>query len=313
MLDRLISFRSLCALLVAVPLLTVPGLRPAFAQAQSQNEKEDASDEGGGSEEEDAAKPDPDQPLVTAGGNYSLANYPLSEVARTLLIPQGVVEAQLFYQADLSKDVAFDTNTLTFFARYGITQMINARAAFTLDATSHDLGEGQSVPKTKILFLEGEATIVYDLLDVRAGVDINFTSSDKTLFDINVGLPVKYRLSDKLAVIGLEHILVLHTDAVEGGSKTPDLIISIAGELAPIPPLAIILRATLLLVNADGDKRNLPIDLTVQYAVARQFDIGLGLTLTNVAPPSIPTGSGTSISPGALDGRALHLYVQGRL
>lgn len=313
MLDRLICLRSLSALLVAVPLLTVTAQRPARAQAQSQNEKEDASDEGGGSEDEDAAKPDPDQPLVTAGGNYALVNYPLSEVERTLLIPQGVIEAELLYQADLSKDIAFDTNTLTLFARYGVTQLVNARAAFTFDATSPDSAEGVSKDKTKILFLEGEAAIVYDLVDVRAGIDVDFTSSDRTLFDINVGLPVKYRLSNKLALIGLERILTIHTKArVDGGSTTPDLNISLAGELVLIPPLAIILRATLQLVNADGDNRSLPIDLTVQYSVARQFDIGLGLTLTNVAPPSTMVSS-SAPSPGALDGRALHLFVQGRL
>jgi hypothetical protein len=312
MLDRLICFRSLSALLVAVPLVTLPALRPAFAQAQSQNEKEDASDEGGGSEDEDAAKPDADQPLVTAGGNYALPNYPLSEVERTLLIPQGVIEAQLRYDADLSKDVAFDTNTLTLIARYGVTQMINARAAFAFDATSRSI-EGVDAAKTKILFLEGEGAIVYDLIDVRAGVDIDFTDSDRTLFDINVGLPIKYRISDKLALIGLERILVIHTKArSDGGSTTPDLDISLAGEFAPIPPLAIILRATLQLVNIDGDNRTLPVELTVQYAVHRQFDIALGVTLTNIAPPST-TVNAMSISPGALDGRALHLYVQGRL
>src|SRR5215470_15769984 len=96
MLARLLTIRTLAMLLLAVPATLVPSHR---AQAQSK-EAEDASDEGGEGEEESAA-PDPNQPVVTAGGNYDIEHIPLSEVQRTLLIPQNGLELQLLYSFDI--------------------------------------------------------------------------------------------------------------------------------------------------------------------------------------------------------------------
>jgi hypothetical protein len=295
-------------LLLAVPAVGIPSLRNAQAQSK---EAEDSSDEGGEGEEESAA-PDPNQPMVTAGGNYDIAHFPLSEVQRTLLIPEGGLELALEYSFDLQTKVAgsstsdsFKTHTFDLFGRYGVGPTTNVLAEFIFDAAAPD-----GVPKSRDLNAGLEQAIVYDLLDARAGVSLSFPSEGDSTADIFIGLPIKYRITDKIAVLGLEDILNLHVKKPDGASSTPDLIFSLAGEACPIPQLAVRLRLSLNLAAADFDQKTLPVQLTVQYTIDRQIDIGLDLIAKNLTPPSAPPGV-KSLS--ALDNLGMGLFVRARL
>jgi hypothetical protein len=321
MLARLISVRLFAALLFAIPVVTIPALRSALAA--DDKEKEDETDEGG--EGEDDAKPDLDQPLVTAGGNYGMANFPLTEVERTLLIPQNGLELQLNYATDIRSKAAgstdsqsFKTHTFVITGTYGIGPTTNIFAGFLFDAAAPD-----GATKDRAVIAGLEQAIVYDLLDVAAGAQINFNSpasgSSDTLVDVFIGLPIKYRINKMIAIQGLEKILNIHTKGVPSGvnadgsiktDSTPDFLISVAGVVNPIPQLALILRVGLNLTAASFDQRTLPVELDVQYTLSRALDIGLQVIARNIAPPS---GAPGVASLGALDNIGFGLFVRGRM
>jgi hypothetical protein len=300
--------RTLAMLLLAVPAVSLPSLR---AQAESK-EAEDASDEGGEGEEESAA-PDPTQPAVTAGGNYDMAHFPLSEVERTLLIPEQGIELGLLYDFDLqtkatgdSMSTSFKTHTFTLAGRYGAGPTTNIVADFLFTAAAPD-----GVAKDRAVAGGIEQAIVYDLLDVAGSVVIDFPDGGDTLVDVDIGLPIKYRFNNKIAILALEDILNIHAKKPDGADSTPDLIISIAGQANPITQLAIELRASLNLAAASFDKKKLPIELTVQYTLNPQFDIGLDLIAKNITPPSSASGAAKSVS--AIDNLDMGLFIRARM
>jgi len=301
MLARMNTIRLLASLLLAVPAVMVPGLQRALAQAKGAAETEDASDEGGEGEE---AKVDPDQPLVTAGGNYGVRNEPYQEVLRTLLQPDGGLELRLDWFADLTSGIEFKTHTFDLLAQYGVTPMNTIRAEASLVAAAPD-----GVAKQKVFTIEDEQAIVYDLLDVRVGVQI--PTEPDTQFDITLGFPFKYRVNNKIAIQGLERIIAIHTKSVGGSTPSPDLTFSVAGQLQIIEPLAVIVRPQIFLPAASGDNKDLSVEAAIQYTVSNQFDIGFRLILSNLTPPSssIPTVASAS----ALDAREFALYIRGRL
>lgn|SRR5262249_52651046 len=311
MLARLLTIRTLATLLLAVPATLVPS---RSAQAQSK-EAEDASDEGGEGSEEDPAKPDPDQPIVEAGGNYSQDRTPVNEVDRTLLEAEGGLELRLDWHADLSKDIAFKTHHLDLLGRYGIAQTNEVRANINFEAAAPD-----GVNKTHVLTLEDEQAIVFDLLDVRAGVDVNFGDGIDTTVDVALGLPFKYRITNKIAIVGLERIIAIHTS--KGGADSvpaPDFTLTLAGELQVIPKLVVIVRPQIFFSpdrkDADGNAyKDVSVEAAVQYTVASAFDIGFRLILDNLTPPSMPsaTPGGATSAANAIDAREFAFYIRGR-
>src|SRR5262245_23803395 len=81
---------------VAVPLVAY--VKVPVAHAQDDDDDDSAGgDEGGegGDEGEEEEAVDPDQPAVTAGGLYTIATYPQSEVERPLSITQKIFEGRL--------------------------------------------------------------------------------------------------------------------------------------------------------------------------------------------------------------------------
>jgi len=301
MLVRLLSFRTFAMLLCAVPAVAIPSLPSAHAQNK---EAEDASDEGGEGEE-DTKAPDPQQPLVTAGGNYSVENEPKSEVDRTLLEADGALELRLDWHANLDSGVEFKTHNLDLLARYGITQTNEGRAEFNFTAAHAD-----TVAKTNRLTLEDEQAIVYDLLDVRAGIDVPLDPD--TTVDIALGLPFKYRFTNKIAILGLERIIAIHT---KSGSGSPDLTLTLAGEAQIIPELVLIVRPQIFLLNASGDAKDLSVEAAIQYTVSQQIDIGFRLILSNLTPVSkpSPTPGGLASTASAIDAREFAFFIRGRL
>jgi hypothetical protein len=268
--------------LLAVSLVSALSFaRPAFAQ----EEKEEIED-----------TQDKDQPPVTAGGLYTIETFPRSEHARTLTLPQGILEFIGEIGFDLSEGRAFKTFNPVIGARYGLSDTFQVEAGADLSFSSFEspglgkfgVGNSSIAPADTIaLWAAAEIALSYDLVDARVAlfvpVDPDF------LLDIAVGLPFKFRLNEKIAIMGLEEILIIHTADgadVDGDVDTPDLQISAAGLLQVIEPLAVIVRATLFVgAFKFSDQRRLPVDLDVQYSVSNQFDIGIGVSLTNLAPP----------------------------
>jgi len=315
MLARLLTFRSLAMLLCTAPAIMYPSLRTAHAAGA---EAEDASDEGGEGTEEDPKAPDPTQPILAAGGNYDIEHIPLNEVMRTLLIPEKALELELHYDFDIQAKAcsscpseSFKTHTFTILGRYGVGPTTNVVGGFMFDAAVPDGADKEYDVAAGI-----DQAIVYDILDVRAGIQLSFVSpamgDSQNYVDFFVGLPVKYRFSDKIAFIGLERILVIKAKKPDGADGTPDLIFSIAGEANPIDQLAVILRVSLNLTAADFDQRRLPVELDVQYSLNRQFDIGLEIIAKNIAPPSLK-GMPMVSAAGALDNVGMGLFVKGRM
>ena len=306
MLARLLSFRTLAMLLCAVPSVVLPSLHSAYAQNK---EAEDARDEGGDGEE-DTKAPDPTQPIVEAGGNYSQDRTPQNEVDRTLLQAEGGLELRLDWKADLTSGIEFKTHTFDVLGRYGISQVNEARAEFVFTAAHAD-----SVASRYRVTLEDEQAIVFDLLDVRAGLDVNLGCdsclSTDTLVDIALGFPFKYRITNKIAILGLERIIAIHTK----GGDSPDLNFSLAGELQIIPKLVLIVRPGIFLPKASGDAKELSVEAAIQYTVAQAVDIGFRLFLDNLTPPSIPstTPGGAVSQASAIDARGFAFYIRGRL
>ena len=279
MLSRLPNRR--CFSLVLAAVLSTALAAPAWAQDE-EPEFEDKRDE--------------DQPAVTAGGLYGLDTYPRSEHARTLTLPQGILELIAELHIDLTESVAFETFVPVIGVRYGISDsfQLEAGAAFSfssaddmvLSKTGGGPSGGVAAGDSIGVFAAAEIALAYDLVDVRLGV--NIPVDPEFLFDIVVGFPVKFRVNDKIAILGLEELLIIHTgdgDGIDGTDK-PDLNLSVAGLYQVIEPLAVVVRASLFVEEFKfSDKRKLPVDLDVIYAISNQFDLGIGVSLTNLAPP----------------------------
>jgi hypothetical protein len=292
-------------LLCAVPSVVLPSLHSAYAQNK---EAEDASDEGGDGEE-DTKAPDPTQPIVEAGGNYSQDRTPQNEVDRTLLEAEGGLELRLDWHADLRKDVEFKTHVFELLARYGVSQTNEARAGLDFMAAAPE-----GVDKVSILRLEDEQALVFDLLDVRAGLAVAFGGGD-TIVDIVAGIPFKYRITNKIAILGLERIIAIHAAKPDGASGTPDLNFSLTGELQIIPKLVIYVKPGIFLGHASGDEKDLSVEVGVQYTVAPAIDIGFRLLLDQLTPPStsVSGGTGAVAQASAIDARSFAFYIRGRL
>jgi hypothetical protein len=279
---------------------------PAFAQGKAPPAEE---------REEIEDKPDKEQPAVTSGGLYTLETYPRSEVARTLTLPQGIFEFIGEFNVDLSENVAFETFNPVVGLRYGLSDTFQLEAGADMSFSSTEapvltkVGVGPSgvgAVDSIAFWAAGDIALAYDLIDARVAVLLPV--DPEFLFDIAVGLPFKFRVSEKIAILGLEEILIIHTGDGNGDTETdkPDLLISAAGVLQVIEPLAVMVRASLFVGEFKfSDKRKLPIDLDIQYSVSNIFDVGLGVTLTNLAPPEMQ-GNPT-------DSRAARLWARFRI
>ena len=101
-------------------------VRPAYAAPKGGGDDDDDSGDdddskGGKDEGEDDAADDKDQPPVTAGGLFTMATYPVSELLRPLTITQDVGQVRLGLGTDISAKGAFSTGGLSLEAQYGVS------------------------------------------------------------------------------------------------------------------------------------------------------------------------------------------------
>jgi hypothetical protein len=154
--------------------------------------------------------------------------------------------------------------------------------------------------KPTLLSAAIQQSILFDLLTVRAGIALTIPDGGDTLFDLFVGFPIKYRFSDKIAILALDRLITFHTC----DSCKPDLDIGIGGIFQALDALAIIVRATVHVGAFDSNLVFIPLELDIQYSPSNRIDFGLSLTLN--INPNAPDGA----SP--LDSRAGGLFIRAR-
>src|SRR5215813_6712695 len=102
MVSRLsLLFRLLTLLPLVVPPVLMLRPPPAIAAGDDDEEGGGGGDEG--EEGEEGAAEDKDQPEVTAGGLFTIDNYPETEAKRPLTMTQGIFEGRAGINFDLSK------------------------------------------------------------------------------------------------------------------------------------------------------------------------------------------------------------------
>lgn len=249
--------------------------------------------------------PDPNQPATTSGGLYTLDTFPLKEIERTLTMTEGVFELRPTLTAGLDKGETFERWTVGLGARYGLQDTIELQAGTDLTLAAPD-GAG----KPKSFFVAGEIALKYDTVDVRAGISLPVDPD--FLFDIFVGLPVRLRLGPKLAIVGLEEVIIIHTIKPDGATETPkpDLNISLAGIIQLMDQLAVFVRGTVLVVGFD-QRAQIPVQVDVQYSVSNILDIGLQFVLRDLR---FQTRVSTELDPESkpFDQKSIGLFARFR-
>jgi hypothetical protein len=259
-----------------IPFIAGLTLVAFSAPAWAQEEKEEIED-----------KADPNQPVATAAGVYSLETYPNREIDRTLLQPAGVIEVRPELFIDMSKGRTFETWVLRLLGEYGLSDTMELQAganAITFISQKETVGEVEiEAPKPVSLFAAIEIALAYDVVDFRGGVEIPVNPD--FLLDIVLGLPIRWRLSSAIAILALEKILTIHTIKPEGADETPkpDLTISVGGLFQAMEKLALIVRAEIILPGFEtGEEfRRVPLEVDLQYTVSNMLDLGLALRLEN--------------------------------
>ncbi len=285
----LLRLLTLSALVVPLHLFS-----SSTAYAEDDEEEEDEGGGGEGAEEEEEETVDPDQPAVTAGGLYTKATYPQSEIERPLSITQKVAEARAGMDFDLSKGVTFETWHLDVRGRYGISDTVEAQITGLITAVSPE-----SAPTPHTIGVGGEVAIVYDVVDFRLTGELTIVDPDP-LFDIVIGFPVKYRLKKNIAIIALDRFFVINTD----GAK-PDLQVGVGVVFQAAPVLAVKVRGDIILPEFDAENSlTIPATAGIQFSPSGLFDIGAEFVLGNLKAPE---------GGSPFDIRFFRLFAQARL
>jgi hypothetical protein len=302
MLARLISIRALAAAL-AVSLAL-----PAATFAQEEEEYED--DTSGTS----VFTADPNQPAVTSGGRYTIVNFPLAELERTLLLVEGILELRLDLAIDMRRGSTFETWTTNLFARYGVNDTLELQAGLDANVIVPDGAENNFG-----LFAAVEGSIMYDLMDWRVGVGLPVNPDFR--FDIFFGLPIKVRiLKERLAILAFEKILTIHTHSVTKPTvdnpdaksmAKPDLTISVGFLVQVLRQLAVIARAEVQSVGFEGDIV-VPLSIDGQYTINNRMDVGVSLRLSDLNRRQAEAGS-ADLKRVPIDNRAVAFFFRFRI
>jgi hypothetical protein len=279
-------------------------------------------DDGGGGDDDDDAGGDDDatQPPVTAGGLYTKATYPISELQRPLTITGGMTEVRAGVNIDVSNANAFKQYGLAFDARHGFSDNLEG-----LVHVASDLNQFAAFDINAAV----EGSISYDLVDFRIGFDVpvkktttvdptthESTSSTKAHFGIPFGFPFRYAPKPQVGIVALESFMTIDFDG-----SAPDFTPAVAIAVQPIPALALKLHANVNVANFDFSKDNLviPVSVNVQYSPTNLLDFGGEFQFPNLKPattmgvdPNDPTKM-IDTTPKFYDNRHLLLYLQLRM
>ncbi|MBA3464760.1 MAG: hypothetical protein H0T46_32805 [Deltaproteobacteria bacterium] len=252
----------------------------------------------------DGVNENPDAPRATGDGSNAVvvtvapvmkkSGYPIEQSQRPITLPQNMSEVSIAPHAQISPYMGSDALR----ARYGITRQVQLGLTYLLGGIYDD-------PKTppmvsdKIGFHPGKAVgldvtvLLQDWLAVRLGVPVYI---DPVAVGLQLGAPLKFILTDKLALGGMEDLLTFKvvkfaptfyqeaqnaSNAVGYMSNTTlskgELRVSAFGEYQYRPKLVIIGKFGVALDDFDGAKATSFIRAGFNYTPRKYLDLGLSL------------------------------------
>ncbi|HVV83600.1 MAG TPA: hypothetical protein VHE35_11030 [Kofleriaceae bacterium] len=236
----------------------------------SANGDDDSGDDSGDQGDDEDDQEDEDQPPITAGGLYTLQTYPQGEIQRPLTMTMGITQLRAGVGFDISNKTAFDTFGGSLDARYGVQDHVEVDAGF----------KGISNFKTISAYAAFEGALVYDLIDFRAGLQLDHTSGD-TEFGVTVGFPFRYAVKPQLAITALETAFQVQFDS------KPDATPSIGVVIQPAPIFAVKVSAAVRVKDFDFSNAaslSIPATADLQLSPNNKLDVGLDFTFNNLKP-----------------------------
>ncbi len=306
MLDRT---RSLRLVLVAVsglaaglfPIIGPLHVAPAYADDDDEDDEDDGGDDGedGGDDEgeDEEEEEDEDQPPITAGGLYTLKTYPQGEIQRPLTMTKGITEVKGGFGFDVSNETAFESVGASADLRYGMQDNVELRAGFK-GIKNFDLFSA---------YAAFEGSIVYDLVDFRAGFGLSHAPGS-TKANIPIGFPFRYAPKEQVAVTALETAFSINFDA------KPDFTPNVGVVIQPQPIVALILHASLVIPGFNFKKDNavIPATAAIQLSPNNRLDAGAEFSFGNLKPPD-PDADGPLEAPAFYDDRFMLFFARYRL
>ncbi|MCW5804530.1 MAG: hypothetical protein KIT31_19320 [Deltaproteobacteria bacterium] len=260
----------------------------------------DDDDDGGaksGGDDDDDDGADKEQPAVTAGGLYTMKTFPIRELDRPLTITRQIGQLRLGLGTDVSAGTAFESVGVSLEGIYGLQDNFMLLGGFT-SAYNFD---------QFAVYGGFEGALAYDLIDFRAalrvsrslGVDsMGVPTAGAISGGIDIGFPFRYVAKPEIAIVALNTLMSIDFDS------KPDLRPSIGIATNPIPPVSLVVFATLVIpdFNTDADNLQIPATARIQFSPNQKFDIGGEFTFLNLKPPS----------GNFIDNRFLTFYIQSR-
>jgi len=275
----------------------VGGTEPSVAAADEEGEDEgDEGDDDDSSdlaeEEEEDEEADKTQPLVTAGGLFTLRTYPVRELFRPLTMTEKILQTRIGLGIDVSARGAFEQYGLNLDAKYGfrdhVTGLIGFNNAYNFKGFTAYAG--------------GEFALAYDFIDVRAVAkvyrpanatpdevdpnEITYTAG-KPKFSIDLGFPFRYTATKEIAIIALDTFITFDFNDANDNDVKPDLNPSLGIATNPIEAISIVMFAQLQVVDFDtsADEFVIPATARIQFSPNQRLDLGAEFTFLNLNEP----------------------------
>lgn len=196
-------------------------------------------DKGGGDDsDDDSGDEDPkDQPPVTAGGLFTMATYPVREIARPLAMTQGIGQLRASLGTDLSAKGAFNSFGVNLEGIYGYTDNFTLIGGITDAYNFKQFG----------VYFGFEGALAYDIVDIRLAANLHRSaipeycgiaanppanctdpvsgmpqpnlpdgnySAGGTKFSIDLGLPFRYAIKPEIAIVALQTLMSIDFNGV---------------------------------------------------------------------------------------------------
>lgn len=298
--------RSVLATMFACLLLTHVGVNVAWAQDE---EEEGASEEEGSSEEEastegeesteeasteEEASSEEEAPAADAGGRW-----PRAVIARPLILPKGLARVG----ATINANNDFSVIGLGLRGGYGLTDKIDANVTYGLTLKEFE-AKGALGVDVGYNLMTGSAGGKLDVA-VRAGTGYDLLAEGAS--PLSIGGDIRYKISDKLAVISPPYHLTIFLEEVLGTrpiflsipagvsfQATPELHVQAVTNIANIE----IADSATTFIFADAT----PINVTATYNVQPNLDAfaGISTDLTNEPGDTLAFLVGANYYLGAL-------------
>ena len=270
-LSRLLGIAIMGAAVAATVAFPVQG----YAQDDDEEEEDEGDDDDGDDDtEEEEEEEDKDQPLVTAGGLFTLKTYPTSEVLRPLTMSEKITQARLGVGFDISNARAFETFGLLLDVQHGYRDHVELQGGF----------KGINNFKNIDAYVGAEMALAYDLIDFRVAGRISYVQDVEWLAAVDVGFPFRYVAKPEIAITALETFFAMPLN----GDK-PTFLPSIGIITNPHPLVAIILRAQLEVpgfdFSLDKEFYRVGATATVQFTATQTIDIGAEFTFVDMLVP----------------------------